>query len=426
MAADYQRLRWQVFAGIFLGYAAYYLVRKTYSLVIPDLQGLGLGLSKEELGRPLTLMSTAYGFSKFISGCWSDQSNPRYFLPLGLALSACIIAACGVWKELCYSMALVGVLQGLNGWFNGMGWAPCGKTMVHWFSTQERGRIVSLWNVAHNVGGGLMPLVGLAGLALFNDWGAKLYFNAFIALAVALLALVLIRDTPQSCGLPPVEVYKDDYPPAYDARHEEVLTTKQIFLEHVLPSRLLWYIAVANAFLYFVRYGVADWIPTYLKETKGFDLKQSAYAGALFEWAAVPGTILCGWLSDRVFQSRRAPALLLFMLPTLLGLVVYGCNGNGPLWVDLAALILVGFFIYGPIMIIGLQALDLVPKKAAGTAAGFTGFFGYVFGSAFAGSGIGWLADQWRWQGVMWALWLSCVLTMVFCAMTLGTDKRQR
>jgi OPA family glycerol-3-phosphate transporter-like MFS transporter len=29
-------------------------------------------------------------------------------------------------------------------------------------------------------------------------------------------------------------------------------------------------------------------------------------------------------------------------------------------------------------MIIGLHALDLVPKQAAGTAAGFTGFFGYV------------------------------------------------
>ena len=38
-------------------------------------------------------------------------------------------------------------------------------------------------------------------------------------------------------------------------------------------------------------------------------------------------------------------------------------------------------------MIIGLHALDLVPKKAAGTAAGFTGFFGYVFGSAIAGTG---------------------------------------
>ena len=71
---------------------------------------------------------------------------------------------------------------------------------------------------------------------------------------------------------------------------------------------------------------------------------------------------------------------------TLVAVIVYWLNGNGPLWIDYAALIAIGFLIYGPIMIIGLHALDLVPKKAAGTAAGFTGFFGYVFGSAIAGT----------------------------------------
>ena len=51
-------------------------------------------------------------------------------------------------------------------------------------------------------------------------------------------------------------------------------------------------------------------------------------------------------------------------------------------------------------MMIGLHSLDLVPKKAAGTAAGFTGLFGYVFGSAIAGTGVGWIADHWGWGGV--------------------------
>lgn len=35
-----------------------------------------------------------------------------------------------------------------------MGWPPCGRTMVHWWSQKERGGIVSVWNCAHNVGGG--------------------------------------------------------------------------------------------------------------------------------------------------------------------------------------------------------------------------------------------------------------------------------
>ena len=105
-------------------------------------------------------------------------------------------------------------------------------------------------------------------------------------------------------------------------------------------------------------------------------------------------------MSDRWFKGRRAPANILFMALTLVAVVVYWLNMHGPLWIDYAALIAIGFLIYGPIMIIGLHALDLVPKKAAGTAAGFTGFFGYVFGSAIAGTGVGWIADRWGWNGV--------------------------
>jgi OPA family glycerol-3-phosphate transporter-like MFS transporter len=108
------------------------------------------------------------------------------------------------------------------------------------------------------------------------------------------------------------------------------------------------------------------------------------------------------------------------MVFTLLGLIVYGLNRRGPLWIDCAALISIGFFIYGPIMIIGLHALDLVPKKAAGTAAGFTGFFGYVFGSAIAGTGVGWIADHWGWGGVFGTMIVCCLLTIFFSALTLG------
>ena len=65
------------------------------------------------------------------------------------------------------------------------------------------------------------------------------------------------------------------------------------------------------------------------------------------------------------------------------------------------------------------HALELVPKKAAGTAAGFTGFFGYAFGSAIAGSGVGWIADHWDWGGVFIAMIACCMLTMGFIALTL-------
>jgi OPA family glycerol-3-phosphate transporter-like MFS transporter len=420
---EYKRHRRSVFAGIFVGYAAYYLVRNNLALAIPDILSEHPEHSKAALGTALTGLSIAYGTSKFLMGAVSDRSNPKYFLPLGLLISAAIMAVCGLVKPLYASLGLVIALQVANGWAQGMGWPPCGKSMVHWFGTRERGLVVSVWNASHNIGGALVASLALAGVTLFGDWGAKFYFNAAVAALVAVVAFFLLRDTPEAYSLPPVDEYRNEAA-AGGVEPGNVPTYREIFVEQVLKNRLLWAIAVANAFVYFVRYGVVNWIPTYLQTAKGFSFEESSVAWALYEWAAIPGTIVCGWVSDRVFKGRRAPATILFMGLTLLAVVAYWLNAAGPLWIDYAALIAIGFLVYGPIMIIGLHALDLVPKTAAGTAAGFTGFFGYVFGSAIAGTGVGWIADRWGWSGVFVTMVVCCLLTMGFSAMTLGEGRR--
>ena len=199
-----------------------------------------------------------------------------------------------------------------------------------------------------------------------------------------------------------------------------MFTYREIFFEHVLNNRYLWAIAIANAFVYFVRYGVVNWIPTYLETAKGFSFTQSSL-----------GLVALRVGGDPRHHRLRLDLGPLFQRPAGAGqhpvhgadaraVVLYWLNIHGPIWIDYVALISIGFLIYGPIMIIGLHALDLVPKKAAGTAAGFTGFFGYVFGSAIAGTGVGWIADRWGWNGVFVAMVGCCVLTMAFVAMTLG------
>ena len=421
----YRRLRWQVFAGIFVGYAGYYLVRKNFALAMPDILRVHPEYSKAALGTVMTAHAIAYGLSKFLMGSVSDRSNPRWFMPLGLVLSSLVMALFGLVPAIYGSLMLMVGLQALAGWCNAMGWPPCGKTMVHWWSTGERGRIVSYWNVAHNVGNGLAAPLAVLGVAVVGHWGGMFTFNALVALGIAVLIWFLLRDTPQSCGLPPVEAYRGDA--SYGGENERTLGFRAIFLEHVLSNRNLWLIAVANAFAYFVRFGVVDWIPTYLRTAKGFSMKDSSLAWQAFEFAAIPGTILCGWMSDRVFGGRRAPATILFMGLTLMAVVVYALNARGPLWIDIGCLLAIGFFVYGPIMIIGLHALDLVPKKAAGTAAGFTGFFGYAFGSAVAGTGVGWIADHWGWHGVFGTMVGCCLLTMFFSWLTLrGGGKEVR
>ena len=151
---EYRRHRRSVYAGIFIGYAAYYLVRNNLALAIPDILAEHPEHSKAELGTALTGLSIAYGTSKFLMGSVSDRSNPKYFLCSGSCSRA--VMAVGPRKAIYGSLALVIALQTLNGWVQGMGWPPCGKTMVHWFSTHERGLVVSIWNVAHNIGGALV------------------------------------------------------------------------------------------------------------------------------------------------------------------------------------------------------------------------------------------------------------------------------
>jgi OPA family glycerol-3-phosphate transporter-like MFS transporter len=418
---EYKRLRLKVFLGIFLGYAGYYLVRKNFSLVMPDL--VAMGYSKGELGLALSGVSIAYGISKFLMGNVSDRSNARTFLTAGLVLSAFTMMFMGLVPFATSSILTMFVLLFVNGWFQGMGWPPSGRVMVHWFSTKERGTKMSIWNVAHNVGGGLVGPATIAAVAIFGNWESKLYFPGMVALVFAFIAYLLIRDTPQSCGLPPIEKYKNDYPNNYSPAHEKELTGRQIFFDYVFNNRVLWYIAFANAFVYLVRYGILDWAPVYLEEAKGFSVKETGWAYFAYEYAGIPGTLLCGWISDKIFKGRRAPAIIIYMVLVLFAVLVYWKNPPGNIVVDNIALIVIGFLIYGPVMLIGVQALDLVPKKAAGTAAGLTGLFGYLGGALFANIAMGYVVDLWGWDGGFVVLILACVLSIFFTLLTWNKEK---
>ena len=238
--------------------------------------------------------------------------------------------------------------------------------------------------------------------------------------------LLKVRDTPQSQGLPAIEEYRNDYPKTfeYESTHEKEFSTKEIFFGHVLNNKLLWSIALANAFVYLVRYGVLDWAPTYLGEVKQFSFDDSSWAYALYEWAGIPGTLLCGWMSDKFFRGRRAPVSIVYMLLTGVCVVVYWFNPPGNPALDIAMLIAIGFLIYGPVMLIGVHALDLVPKKAAGTAAGFTGLFGYVGGAVAANVAIGALVDAYGWDAGFMLIAGSCAAAIVLIAMTWKAEKR--
>ncbi len=428
--AKYSRLRWQVFLGIFIGYAGFYIVRKNFSMAIPMLAPFGF--EKGELSIVLSMNAIAYGFSKFLMASISDRSNAQRFLPLGLIASALSMAFMIVPVQFLgaehkgAAIALMAVLNFLVGWFNGMGWPPCGRVMTHWFSIKERGTWMSFWNCAHNVGGALVGPMAVYGAAWFGSWfyqNSDYYFligtyafPAATAILVAVIAYCMIRDTPQSCGLPSIEKWSGHASKNYSEKAEQALSTGEIF-KVVLSNKFLWYIAFANAFVYMVRYGCLDWSPTILTE-QGIDIESAGWAYFAYEIAAIPGTIFCGWLSDHVFKGRRALPTIIFMALLIAVIFVYWQYITN-LSVVIGCLIAIGFLIYGPVMLIGVQALDLAPKNVAGTAAGLTGFMGYVLGTAvLANIVIGFVAKNAGWDWTFILLMGACVLSIVFMGLT--------
>ena len=400
--AEYKKLRWQVFAGVFIGYAAYYLIRKNFSLAIPYLID-EYGFTKADLGTVGVALSLAYGFSKFIMGNISDRSNPKYFITIGLLGSALVSLIFGLVPGVLSSISLMIVLAALNGWFQGMGYPPGAKTMTNWFSVSERGVWWSWWNVSHNLGGGLIGPLALLGLSIFGVWQSLFYLPALIAIVLAFIMFYLMRDTPESQGLPPVDEWKGEkIVEKVESAH--TLSSKDIFMKYIINNKFLWAIALANVFVYFIRYGIIDWAPTYLKEVKHFSVDKQSWAYFLYEYAGIFGMLASGYLSDKVFKGHRAPPMLLFLTGVLIAIIVYWKNPEGNPLVDNICLVAIGFLIYGPVMMIGLQAADLVPRVATGTATGLTGLFGYLLGSASAGYVMGKLVDLFGWDGGFYAL----------------------
>lgn len=384
----YPRFRWQALEATFVGYALYYLVRNNVPIVTVELKD-SLGYSKEMVGNLGAVTALTYGLSKFIMGSVSDRSDPRRFMSFGLLLTAICNFAFGSSTN--YQVHLW--LWGLNGFFQGMGWPPCGRVMGHWFSESERGLTFSIWNTSHNIGGGLTGLIVAWAVERFGGWQYAFYVPGIIATIGAIYLFARLRDTPQSVGLPPIEEHRNDFPAGGmpEEELERQLSFRELFVDKVLLNPFVWLLAAANFFAYIARYGMIDWGPTYLREVKGATLTGGGLAQTAIEFGGVPSTIFFGWISDRL-GGRRGMVATLCMLPIIAAYAAITAIPDGNLQLAYVMLMTIGCFIYPVINLITIIALDLVSKKAIGTAAGFIGLFGYI-GKMVESKGVGRFVD---------------------------------
>ena len=441
----YTAMRWKVFIGIYLGYAAYYLVRKNLSFAGADMVSLGY-IDKVGLGDAMAGMPIAYAVSKFLMGGLSDRSDARKFMTIGLILSALVMIIAGIIpypKHIGTTTAILFVLTCLTGWFSGMGWPPCGRVMSHWFSTNERSFKMSVWNTAHNIGSSSMSwLAGIGGVVLIacgvseaESWRGAFIVPSIAALAVAALCWWFIRDTPESCGLPSIDKYRNDFSGAKAKKGEEdKIPFKTLFVDYVLKNKMLWFIGLANILVYLVRYGISDWLPIYLLDEYGIEKAVSKNLYAYHMIAAIPGTLLAGWLSSKFFQGRCAPVNVICMLVTAVGALIYWkaealatALGVDHLTMITLALAITGFGVYGPVAMISIQAIAIVPKNAAGTAAGFMGLLGYLIGDAILSKiAFGRIVESGEsgWEITSIGFFAASIIAAVICFIAMGKEKK--
>ncbi|MCU0787325.1 MAG: MFS transporter [Verrucomicrobia bacterium] len=404
VARLYPIYRWRIFESAFIGYAMFYVVRNNLGVVAKEM-GEALNYDKSMLGDIMAATAITYGIGKLLMGYLSDHSNPRKFMFAGLLLTAGCNFAFGAAENFKVHLAL----WSLNGLIQGMGYGPCARGLGHWYTYRERGTIFGVWNMSHNLGGGLVGVIAAA-CAVRWGWPSAFFVPGLIATAAAFYLLWRMRDTPQSEGLPSIEEYKNEYPPEERERHESELSFRELLVTYILTNRMLWLIAFANFFVYIARYSMLDWGPTYLKEMKQATILSGGFSTLVLEFAGAAGMLSMGWISDKC-GGRRGMVSVLCLLPLMGAFAGLIWTPPGMLWLDMLLLGLVGFLVYVPVMFLGVMSLDLTSKKAVGTAAGFVGLFGYM-GRVAQGKGLGWISHHYDWNIALYVI-LGCTAMAV-------------
>ena len=456
--------QWQVILTSMIGYSIFYFVRKNFAFAMPAL-GAEYGITNKSFGIILSLVGIIYGISKFLNGIIADRANARWHFAIGLSASVVINFLFGWTADLshwitgqesgpdfinAFVMAMA-VLLVVNNIAQGSGFAPCNRLLVHWIPPKELASKLSVWNTAHSVGGALVSIlcgsiIGGMGVNLSSDtsvvariagnlgkdvtdpaviraaehvgaWQWCFWIPAFIGLAGVVLMWFSVRDTPKSVGLPELEGTHTEMDDNDTAAGYKEFVSKMVF-----KNPVIWMLAIADLFVYVVRFAIFDWGPKFMTQgAQAFTPKQAGWAVACFEIFGIIGMVVSGFVTDKLFKSKgqRVSAiwmgatagalLLLWALPKSWGFIPY-CIGLG----------LVGFILYGPQTLAGVTAANMATKKAASAAVGLVGLVSYG-ANLFTGIGIGSCADRFGdafWSALFPILAVVSLIGALFFALT--------
>nr|ELR5038234.1 MFS transporter family glucose-6-phosphate receptor UhpC [Providencia stuartii]ELR5082169.1 MFS transporter family glucose-6-phosphate receptor UhpC [Providencia stuartii] len=400
----YRYWRIHIMIALYAGYATYYFTRKSFNYVMPEMIK-DLGISISDVGILTTAFYLVYGVSRFASGIMSDASNPRFFMGVGLIITGFI----NIFFGMSSSLWLFAFFWILNAFFQGWGWPPCSKSLTSWYSRNERGLWWSICNTSHNVGGAIIPLLA-GGLAVHYGWRYGMYIPGVIAIVIGLFVCLRLRDKPSTMGLPTVGHWRNDQLELQQEASSRKLKLWPILVQYIFTNKYVWLLAASYILVYIVRIGLNDWTNLYLVEEYGYDLIKANSALSFLEIGGFIGTLVAGWGSDFFFKGNRTPMNIIFMVGIgVVAAFLWLFPEMGYLLISVC-FFFVGFFIFGPQMLIGMAAAEASHKDSAGAATGFVGLFGYL-GAALAGYPLAKIIESTGWNGFFMAMIIATLLS---------------
>ncbi len=420
-----------------IGYAIFYFVRKNFSFAIPALTA-EYGITKTSFGIIMTLVTIVYGLSRFLNGIIADRMNARYHMSIGLFLCALANFAFGFGADLSViftgqtggpmftnTMVLIfGILLILNNLLQGSGFPPIARLLTHWIPPNELATKMSVWNTSHSIGAALVAILAgyimgtmgtnlsgnpdviaqiaanlkvdptdaermqsvMESAAHYGAWKWCFWIPAAIALVGSIGLFITLRDTPSSVGLP--ELHK-----THKKGKEASAEFRAFLIKAVYRNKWIWILGVANFFVYVVRFAVLDWGPTFMKEAHGMTLSNAGWTVALFEIFGIAGMLASGWVTDKYLAGKAHRTSLYCMIGVAISMAFFlYLPDSAPSWAMILSLAMCGFFIYGPQALIGAATANQATNRAAATANGVVGIFGYASG-LISGVGIGFMVD---------------------------------
>jgi ACS family hexuronate transporter-like MFS transporter len=400
-------VRWQIAILLCLITTVNYVDRQAFAVAAPVITA-EFAIGNTQFGFIVSGFLFAYALGHLFAGPVIDRLGTKRAFSIAVvawSLAGMLCAAGrGFWSFLGLR-ALLGVAEAAN-------FPAAVKSVAEWFPARERSFATGIVALGPGLGALISPpLLGFLILQFGWQW-------AFIVPGVAGFVWLWIwqRYYHQPADHPRLSATEKDLIVSGQDGAPNDAEGPRRSIAQLLRQREMWGLMLSRfvndgAFYFYV-----SWLPLYLAQARGFDLKQIA----LFAWipflAADLGSLAGGWLGTRLINGGlsldRSRKLLIWGGALLVLLTLPAVGVDSP-YTALALIALAMFAIQGKAANLFALPADLFPPREVGTTWGLFGAVGAFGGMAF-NAAAGWVTDNGGFGPVFIAVGVTQLLSAVF------------